>query len=89
MSYRSKITAERDAWIRAVPGRTFEVSFISDGGPRKWQIVLIERGNVMAIGRGATWQFAFTQALGEAEDRRLNDALSTPQTESGFSDEGN
>ena len=58
---RTKIVIERDAWIRAAPGRAFEVS--ANDLRSVWRIALTERGRVVATGEGENWENALAAAL--------------------------
>jgi hypothetical protein len=58
---RTRIAAERDAWIGAAPGRAFEVSVNQTRS--EWRIALTERGRVVVAGSGETWESALDAAL--------------------------
>ncbi len=58
---RTRVAAERDAWIGAGQGRTFEVCV--NRARSEWQVTLTERGRVVASGAGDTWEIALDAAL--------------------------
>jgi len=66
MSKDDEVEASRDAWVSAVPGRTLEVHLVVTAEARKWRVALIEKGNVVAVGTGRTWEVAFSDALDKA-----------------------
>lgn len=60
---RDDVITARDAWIQAVPGRSFHAALVTEGTVRTWKITLLEHEEAVAVGRGSTWELALENAL--------------------------
>jgi hypothetical protein len=69
MSKHDAIADQRDTWVRAVPGRAYEVSLSTKTGSTTWRVALLERGSVLGVGQGPTWELAFLDALETTRNR--------------------